>query len=95
VLVSGGAEQLLTLHAALRGEDDNFRYCREKLELPPERLNPAPLICGDDLIAHGLKPGKIFHELLQRVRDAQLEETIATKSEALSMVDAIVKESKE
>ncbi|MEX0938105.1 MAG: CCA tRNA nucleotidyltransferase [Pirellulales bacterium] len=93
VLFFDGTEQLLTLHAAVQGEDDpNLQYCRAKLQLPPEQLNPAPLIGGDDLIAHGLKPGKIFQKLLDLVRDAQLEGKLATKKEALAMVDAIMQE---
>jgi poly(A) polymerase len=77
----------------VHGEDDaDLQHCRSKLQLPPEQLNPAPLIGGDNLIAHGLKPGKIFQKLLNRVRDAQLEGKLATKEEALTMVDAIMQE---
>ena len=35
-------------------------HCRGKLALPSEQLNPAPLVSGDDLIAHGVAPGKQY-----------------------------------
>jgi len=42
---------------------------------------------------HGVTPGKHFQQLLERVRDAQLEERIATKEEALRLVDRLLESS--
>ena len=42
-----------------------------------------PFITGDDLIALGEKPGKVFETVLWELFAAQLDEKIATKSEAL------------
>jgi tRNA nucleotidyltransferase (CCA-adding enzyme) len=41
-----------------------------------------PLITGDDLIQQGLKPGRTFATLLQKVFAAQLDEQLSTKQEA-------------
>jgi poly(A) polymerase len=62
-------------------------FCETKLqEWPREVLDPPPLVSGDDLIALGLKPGPIFKQLLQRVREAQLDGLIASREEALEML---------
>ncbi len=64
------------------------RHCRLKLVLPADELDPRRLITGDDLVHHGVAPGPEYQRLLETVRDAQLEKTIATKAEALALVDA-------
>ena len=52
---------------------------------PLEVLNPPELIDGADLQALGLEPGPLFREILTAVRDAQLNEEIATREEALAL----------
>jgi hypothetical protein len=90
VLTHDGASELLTLQEAIVGPaDPALCYCRERLAWPPERLNPAPLLDGSDLISHGLEPGPQFSELLEHVRDAQLNGEIATHEEALALVDRL------
>lgn len=62
-------------------------YCEEFLARTPlAALNPQPLLTGDDLIALGLTPGPRFRELLDSVRDAQLNGTIHTTEEARELV---------
>ena len=46
---------------------------------------PAPLITGDDLTAAGLAPGPLFKRVLDEVYDAQLEDRVKTKDDALRM----------
>jgi poly(A) polymerase len=46
---------------------------------------PPPLITGDDLVKLGLKPGPLFKELLEEVYDMQLEGTIRTQEDAISI----------
>jgi poly(A) polymerase len=48
-------------------------------------LCPDPLITGDDLIAMGFRPGPGFKGTLERVYDAQLEDRIKTREEALEL----------
>jgi poly(A) polymerase len=93
MLTTPGIEELLDLHEAdaLASSRDtaDVDYCRELLRLPPEELNPPALLSGHDLIRHGLKPGKEFQLLLEKVRDAQLERRIRSKRDALALVDQL------
>ncbi len=64
----------------------DVEFCETYLRTTPaEIINPPPLITGDDLIRHGLRPGKQFKVLLDALRDAQLENRISTFDEALSL----------
>src|SRR5579862_614867 len=68
---------------------ENYEMARRMLEeTPPEEVKPAPLLRGDDLIAHGYKPGPLFKTILGAVEDAQLEGKIQTREEALRMVNS-------
>jgi hypothetical protein len=90
LLTHDGAMELVALREAAAGADDpTVRFCRERLAWPAEQLNPQPLVDGSDLIRHGLAPGPRFSELLERVRDAQLEGEIQTREEALALVDRL------
>jgi len=90
LLTSEAIDDLLSLREAIASPSDAaLVFCREKLALPPDVLDPRPLLTGDDLVAHGMAPGKHFQRLLEQVRDAQLEEKIATKEEALLLVDQL------
>jgi len=67
-----------------------YEFAKEKLHtLPPEQIRPKLLLNGDDLIQAGYKPGPEFKEMLTAVEDAQLEGSIRTKEEALSLVASI------
>lgn len=69
----------------------DVEFCETYMQsLSPEDINPRPLINGDDLRRLGLVPGERFKELLDRVRDAQLDELIHTREEALDFVRRIV-----
>ena len=53
---------------------------------------PKPLINGRDLINLGLKPGELFGEILEAIREEQLNEMINTKEEAIELVKKVVAE---
>jgi poly(A) polymerase len=90
LLISDGIDDLLALSEAVAGATTpQVALCRQRLALPPEELDPIPLVTGDDLIAHGLTPGKSFRVLLERLRDAQLNKTIRTRQEALQLADRL------
>ncbi len=92
VLAHPWAEQLVALHEASSPHGpDEAAYCRELLAQPRERLEPPPLLTGDDLRAHGLQPGRKFKKILQAVRDAQLDGEIQTQEEALRLAMEINK----
>ena len=52
---------------------------------------PKPLISGKDLHAMDIKPGPLYRELLDVVRDAQLTGSVGSKEEALAHVRRHVK----
>ena len=65
----------------------NYDFVRGKqTELPKEKLRPARLVTGEDLIAAGYKPGPAFKKILTEVEDAQLEGRVGTKDEAMAWV---------
>ena len=62
-----------------------YDFAREKLAaIPEEKMRPAPLLTGDDLIHRGYRPGPKFKEILSAVEDAQLEGRLHSKDEALA-----------
>jgi poly(A) polymerase len=77
------------LLAALPGEvvAEEYRAAlqRRLAELEQTDYAPPPLVTGDDLTAAGLKPGPVFKRVLDAVYDAQLEDRVRTKAEALAM----------
>ena len=96
LLIHDGATELVALQAARAavGEagPESVKICRECLAWPPEKLNPPPLITGDDLLAHNVPQGPLYRVLLEQVRDAQLEGQVATRDEALKLVDRLILE---
>jgi poly(A) polymerase len=86
LLVHDGAGALMTLAGAVLGDDHpGLKHCRERLGWAAERLNPEPLVSGDDLIAHGIRPGPLFAQMLDAIRDAQLDERISDRGQALEL----------
>ena len=93
LLVQDGTAELLELHRAIASPaSPELAYCRRQLALPADELDPDPLLTGDDLVAHGMRPGKVFRVLLDRVRAAQLLGEISTKEEALDLADRLLAE---
>ncbi len=94
VLVAEGAADLLDWMEAEReasGADDaDFRWCRDQLARPREEIDPAPLVTGSDLIDHGVPRGPVYRQLLDRVRNAQLDGQIDSRTAALGLVDQII-----
>lgn len=68
-------------------QPDDALFCEEYLRTTPrEVLDPQSLISGDDLIQAGFRPGPKFKEILDQVRDAQLELRITLPAEAMALV---------
>jgi poly(A) polymerase len=59
---------------------------QKRAEIPAEKMRPAPLVTGDDLIAAGHVPGPRFREILSAVEDAQLEGRLPSRDAALDFV---------
>src|SRR5439155_4498788 len=96
LLHHAGIRELLTLHQAdalASGRStEHVEYCERLLEeWSPSDLNPPPLLTGHDLAARGLTPGPLFKRLLDAVREAQLEGSVRTASEAQELVEQLLK----
>lgn len=101
LLASPGIDDLLHLHRAIAlvprdigpapdvdASTAHVDYCRRYLARQPDGpIDPPPLLTGNDLIGHGLKPGPHFATILEKVRDAQLESRVRDRGEALEYVD--------
>jgi poly(A) polymerase len=84
-------EEHLALHRldcqSSHGDLSSYNFAREKLAtIPPEKMRPAPLVNGDDLIAVGYRPGPRFKEILSAVEDGQLESRLQSKDEAMEFI---------
>jgi tRNA nucleotidyltransferase/poly(A) polymerase len=94
VLVHEGIGELLALGTALvvAGLLDPaaLEYCRGLVAMPAAKLNPPPLVTGQDLIALGIPRGNVYARLLREVRAAQLDERIADKEQALALVKQLL-----
>lgn len=67
-------------------------FCEDFLRTTPrEVIDPPPLVSGDDLIRAGLRPGPQFKEVLDRVRDAQLNRQILTSEEAMELATELAR----
>lgn len=88
MLVAPLADKWLNLaHAmALTGQGtlEDVYFCREKRGLPVALLNPEPLVNGHDLAEIGIPEGRRVAEILEQIRDRQLEGNLKSRAEALS-----------
>lgn len=88
ILVMPMIDDLLSLMSAnclSLGQDTNaVEYCLGKLaEWPREILDPMPLVGGEDLKALGLKPGPKFKQILDLIRDEQLDGVLKIRAHGL------------
>jgi len=69
------------------GKLDAYETVREFLvHAPPDTVRPPRLLSGDDLQELGYKPGPEFRKILLSLEDAQLDETIQTREQALEFI---------
>ena len=69
------------------GKLDAYEAVRSFLEeTPPAQVRPARLLSGDDLKTLGYTPGPQFQRILAALEDAQLEEAVQSREQALSFV---------
>jgi poly(A) polymerase len=89
---AGHARALLRAIAAVGPHARVVAAVEKRLEeLVAGNVAPPPFIDGNDLIAMGLTPGKLFKRLLDEVYDAQLEERVSSKGEAIEMARIIAR----
>ena len=68
------------------GANESADFLRERLSWPTERLNPEPLLTGQDLIQAGISPGPTFKAMLAECRAKQLDGGLVSQEQALAMV---------
>ncbi len=90
LLVGPRAEELVNyseaVAVALAEGLESIAFCRQKLALPAASLNPPPLISGEDLKRLGIALGPAYKDILEAVRDEQLEGRIASLDDALEVI---------
>jgi len=96
ILVLPIIDDLLSLVSAnllSLGQDINaVEYCLRKLaEWPQEILDPLPLVGGEDLKSLGLKPGPKFKQILDLIRDEQLDGVLKIRAHALLRAEELSK----
>lgn len=90
VLVDRDAGTIVQLAAAVVATDAlpaaGVELAQQALAWPAERLDPPPLLSGDDLRQLGMPPGPAYRLILQSIRSAQLDGQITSRQQALGMV---------
>jgi poly(A) polymerase len=62
---------------------------KELDDLAKTNFAPAPLLTGDDLVAAGWRPGPLFKRVLDQVYDAQLEDRVTSKEQAMELAKTL------
>jgi len=81
---TGEREWLQLLSVAVRMLEDYWEY-------QPERVNPPILVNGHDLMSEfNLSPGPQIGDLLEAVREAQADDQVRTREEAMALVQSLL-----
>jgi poly(A) polymerase len=64
---------------------DGIVFCTQQLKLDRSVLDPPPFIDGNSLKEVGISPGPVFKEILQSVRDQQLDGMINNREQAFDL----------
>lgn len=90
LLISPRVEELVNYSEAVAitlGEGlESIAFCRQKLALSAAALDPPPLITGEDLKRLGIALGPAYKDILESVRDEQLEGRIGSLEEATQLI---------
>lgn len=89
VLIDRDAETIVPVAAAVAGADqsdqDGIEIARDALQWPGEKLDPPPLLSGNDLRDLGIPTGPRYRKILHAIRVAQLDRKITSREEAIAM----------
>jgi poly(A) polymerase len=80
------ADVLRARAACGHGSAAAARWVTAKLQLPRERLDPAPLLTGNDLLAAGVPAGRAVGQALSALRALQLDGSLTTRDAAIEWV---------
>ena len=76
----------LASHKSLDIYEDVKERFEQEIKLSTSAALPEPLLDGHNLILLGYEPGPLFSTMLRMVMDAQLEGTVSTRDEAVTLV---------
>ena len=72
---------------ASHGDLSNWHFLKRKVKtLTQEQIKPKPLLSGRDILALGYPEGPLIGRILRAVEEAQLEDELSSKEEALAWV---------
>lgn len=72
-------------------DSQQHQFCLNYLDkTQKEKICPPPLLSGDELTKMGLRPGPEFKEILNAVRNQQLDEEINSTEEAIQLAKSII-----
>ena len=88
-------ENMLELHrldcVSSNGNLETYEFIKHVRESTPvSQIKPERLVDGNDLIALGMKPGKKFREILDKVADEQREGRITKREDALEFAKTLI-----
>ena len=72
---------------------ENVNSVREALLWPPDRLDPSPLIGGNDLQDLGYPPGPKYACVLKQIRSEQLDGLLQSRQHAIERVGELYRDS--
>ena len=72
----------LDASGALGSHQAAQQFCRQCLTRSSEEIDPPPLLIGKDLIDLGIKPGPVFKQILETVRNQQLDQELHDRESA-------------
>lgn len=83
--------EVMRVHRVVLGRPlDDVEFCREFLDATPrEVIDPPDLITGRELIELGVRPGPRFKEILDQIRDAQLNLEISNSTQARELAQRL------
>jgi poly(A) polymerase len=91
MMASGYFEDLkMLLHADLAAREEPLEPWQvlgeRSAAIPPEKVQPEPLVGGEDLKALGIPQGPIYKQVLDAVYTAQLNDQVTERDQALAMM---------
>lgn len=70
-------------------ERESRRIAGRVNAIPPDRVRPSPLVTGEDLQRLGLREGPLLGKVLRTVYDAQLNEEVNSRREAMRLAERL------
>lgn len=70
------------------------RVLERTAAIPPHAVEPPPLLTGHDLTGMGVPAGPVFKTVLDAAYEAQLNETIASREDALALARRLLADAK-